>query len=303
MSDARPQNIKSGILSMLLAMFIFAIVNVLVKDISTTYGIWQITFCRFFFALIPALYLLKKEGGQEEIASTLKPTKPLLLGAIGIIGAIAVFILFKAFHVGRLADVTALAYSSIIFLTALSVPLLKEAVGWRRWAAVLVGFSGIILMASPDKDIQTGSLLAIVFAMMDATVMILLRITTKYNKISTTVFYTALFASLTCLPFMLQDFTMPDNGRDIAILLFLGLGGGVGQIFLTRAYSVAPAVAVAPMIYTSMIWGGLFGIFFFGESLTLNLIIGAFIVILCSIYIIYRENVERNTPPRDLLID
>ena len=96
---------------------------------------------------------------------------------------------------------------------------------------------------------------------------------------------------------------MPDNFRDITILVFLGLGGGVGQIFLTKAYSIAPAVSVAPMNYTSMIWGGLFGVLCFGESLTLNLLIGAFIVVLCSIYIIYRENLERKNPPRDLLID
>ena len=303
MTHLRPQNVKIGILSMLLAMFTFSIVNVLVKELSSTYSVWQITFCRFFFVIFPVLYLLKKEGGSGGIKATLKPQKLSLLVVIGLIGALGVFILFKAFQVGRLADVTALAYSSIIFLTALSVPLLKEAVGWRRWMAVLVGFSGILLMASPDKNIQMGSLLAIVFAIIDAIIMILLRITTQHNKVSTTVFYTALVAALTCFPFMIEDFLMPLTLRDTAMLIFLGLGGGVGQTFLTKAYSIAPAVAVAPMIYTSMIWGGLFGVLCFGESLTLNLLVGAFVVVLCSVYIIYRENKERNNPPRDLLID
>ncbi|NCP62355.1 MAG: DMT family transporter [Alphaproteobacteria bacterium] len=299
MKMQHPQNVKSGILCMILAMFIFAVVNVTVKGLASTYGVWQITFCRFFFVLFPVLYLLKKEGGK----SALKPVKLHLLAATGIIGSFAVFILFKAFQTGRLADVTALAYSSILFVTALSVPFLKEAVGWRRWAAVVVGFSGVLLMANPDMGFQTGSLLAVCFAFMDAVIMILLRISTRYNAIGTTVFYMALFAALTAFPFMLMEFSMPNNRTDFALLAFLGLGGGVGQIFLTRAYSIAPAVAVAPMIYTSMIWGALFGIFFFGESLTLPLVSGAVIVILCSIYIIYRENVERNVPPRDLLID
>lgn len=293
------QNIKNGILCMLLAMFIFAIVNVAVKELAATYSVWQITFCRFFFVLFPVVYLLKKEGGK----STLKPQKIHLLIAIGVIGALGVFILFEAFHIGRLADVTALAYSSIIFLTALSVPFLKEVVGWRRWAAVVVGFSGILLMANPQIGFQMGSLLAIVFAFMDAVVMILLRIVTRHNKISTTVFYTALVATFVSFPFMASDFLMPHNWIDFALLAFLGLGGGLGQIFLTRAYSIAPAVSVAPMIYTSMIWGALFGVFFFGEFLSLSLIVGGAIVILCSTYIIYRENIERNTPPRDLLID
>lgn len=299
MKTQNPQNVKSGILCMILAMFIFAIVNAAVKDLADTYSVWQITFCRFFFVLFPVLYLLKKEGGKK----ALKPVKLHLLAATGIIGAFAVFILFKAFQTGRLADVTALAYSSILFVTALSVPFLKEAVGWRRWAAVAVGFSGVLLMANPDIEFQTGSLLAICFAFMDAVIMILLRISTRYNAIGATVFYMALFATLTSFPFMLMEFSMPTNWTDFALLAFLGLGGGVGQIFLTRAYSIAPAVAVAPMIYTSMIWGALFGIFFFEESLTLPLVSGAVIVILCSIYIIYRENIERNIPPRDLLID
>ncbi len=299
MKAQQAQNIKTGILCMLLAMFIFAIVNVAVKELAMTYSVWQITFCRFFFVLFPVLYLLKKEGGK----SALRPQKIHLLIATGVIGALGVFILFEAFHIGRLADVTALAYSSIIFLTALSVPFLKEVVGWRRWAAVLVGFSGILLMANPDIGFQMGSLLAIVFAFMDAVVMILLRIITRHNKIGTTVFYTALFATLTSAPFMLMDFSMPENWGDFSLLAFLGLGGGIGQIFLTRAYSIAPAVAVAPMIYTSMIWGALFGVFFFDESLTLSLISGGIIVVLSSTYIIYRENIERNTPPRDLLID
>ncbi len=296
MSLTRTQNIKGGILSMLLAMFLFAISNVFVKEIADTYGIWQIVFCRFFFVLIPIIYLLKKDGGIP----ALKPKKLHLLAITGVIGAVGVFILFKAFQIGRLADVTALAYSSILFLTALSVPFLKEKVGWRRWTAVLVGFSGILLMASPDTNIQVGSLLAIGFAFIDAVIMILLRLSTAHNKVSTTVFYMASFAALTALPFMLGEFIMPVSMKDALILIFIGVSGGVGQIFLTRAYSIAPAVAVAPMIYTSMIWGGLFGILFFGESLTIHLISGGIIVILSSLYIIYRENIERNAPHIDV---
>jgi len=296
MTTARTKNIKGGIISMLLAMSIFAIGNAFVKDVASTYGIWQIVFCRFFFVLIPIAYLLRKDGGMV----ALKPKKLHLLATTGVIGSIGVFILFKAFQIGRLADVTALAYSSILFLTALSVPLLKEKVGWRRWLAVLAGFSGVLLMASPDRNIQTGSLLAIGFALIDAIIMILLRLSTAHNKVSTTVFYMASFAALTSLPFMLGEFIMPVSVKDAAILIFIGVSGGVGQIFLTRAYSIAPAVAVAPMIYTSMIWGGLFGVLFFGESLTTHLIAGGIIVILCSLYIIYRENIERNAPHLDV---
>ena len=292
----RFQNVPAGIFSILVAMFIFSLCNVSVKLISGTYGTWQITFARFAFVLIPVFYLLKKDG----LRVALKPKRIDLLAGTGILGACAVFVLFKAFHLGNLAEVTALAYSSILFLTALSVPILKETVGWRRWCAVVVGFTGVILMASPGTSFATGSLLAIVFALMDAGIMILLRLSTAHNRVSTTVFYMSLFAALVSLPFMSFDFVMPTSLFDISIFLFLGIGGGIGQIFMTRAYDLAPASAVSPMVYTSMLWGGLFGVTFFSETITPNLISGAIVVVLCSLYIIYRENVERNTPHLDI---
>lgn len=296
-SQVRPHNIPAGIISILMAMLIFATCNVAAKQVAADYGVWQITFVRFFFVLFPALYLMHKDGFVEAV----KPKRLDLLSMTGIVGAFAVFILFKAFAIGNLADVTALAYSSILFLTALSVPLLKETVGWRRWCAVIVGFTGVLLMASPGTSLEMGSVLAITFAVMDAGIMILLRLSTAYNRVSTTVFYMALFASLTSFPFMVFDFQMPTSLADIGAFLYIGLGGGIGQIFMTRAYSLAPASAVSPMIYTSMLWGGLFGVLFFDEIITPNLISGAIVVVLCSLYIIYRENIERNKPHLDII--
>ena len=292
----RAQNVPAGIISILVAMFIFAICNVVAKQISSTYGVWQITCSRFLFVLIPTMYLLKKDGFRE----ALRPKRMDLLAGTGILGAFAVFILFKAFQLGNLASVTALAYSSILFLTALSVPILKETVGWRRWLAVVVGFTGVILMASPKASFETGSLLAVLFAFMDAGIMIFLRLSTAHNRVSTTVFYMAVFATLTSLPFAISEFQMPTSLADISAFLLLGIGGGIGQIFMTRAYDLAPASAVSPMIYSSMIWGGLFGVILFDETITPKLISGAIVVVLCSLYIIYREKFERNQPHLDI---
>ncbi len=296
----RPQNIPAGIFSILMAMFIFAICNVAAKYVAVRYSVWQITFSRFFLVLIPAFAMVYFDSRQSSIKDLLTPKRLDLLAGTGILGAFAVFILFKAFQIGELANVTALAYSSILFLTALSVPILKETVGWRRWCAVVVGFTGVILMASPGTSLEMGSLLAILFAFMDAGIMIFLRLSTAHNPVSTTVFYMAVFASLTCLPFLISEFQMPNSFEDISAFLYIGLGGGVGQIFMTRAYNLAPASAVSPMIYTSMLWGGLFGVMFFGETITPHLISGAVVVILCSLYIIYRENIERNKPYLDI---
>ena len=301
-------NVIAGIVAMLVAMFIFASLNALVKHLSGTYSIWQIVFFRFAFGIIPTSIMILMDSKGSKQMPTAKPSplvmnNPVVVIGIGVLAAFAIYVLFQAFKIGRLADVTALAYSSIIFLTILSVPLLKEKVGWRRWAAVVVGFSGILLMASPDTNIQLGSLLGIGFAFLDAILMILIRIATKNNRTSTIAFYTSVTAALVAFPFVITDFQMPATSIDLMILMFLGIGGGIGQIFLTRSYSLAPAVAVAPMIYTSMIWGAIYGVVLFGESITLHLVTGAVIVVLSSLYIMYREHIEHKNPASDLLID
>lgn len=296
---SRPSGNTMGILCMVMAMFIFSLVNATSKDIAQNYSVWQITFFRFAFTLIPASFMVIRHGGAKNLSTSQWP----LLSLLGALGAVGVYILFSAFKVGRLADVTALAYSSILFVTALSYPLLKEKVGWRRWLAVLVGFCGVILMASPEKDIQMGSLLGILFAFLDALMMILIRILTRKDSTTTIVFYFALFASIISLPFMIPTFIVPQSASDLALLAFLGIGGGIGQLFLTQSYKLAAAVVVAPMIYTSMLWGTLFGTLLFDEPITIQLISGGLVIVAASFYIIFRESQERKKPATDLITE
>jgi drug/metabolite transporter (DMT)-like permease len=301
MISSPQQNTFLGIVYMLLAIFIFSIVNLVVKKIAGTYSIWQLTFCRFFFALIPVFFLLSLKSLQTK--------RGPLLGTIGVLNALSAFLIFEALHIGRLADVTAIAYSSILFVTAFSVPLLKEKVGIYRWSAVVIGFVGVLVMANPGGTsnlFELGALLSILFAALDGFVMILLRLVTRTERVPTVVFYALLSASLVSLPFMLLSFKAPLSGVDAFYLIFIGVGGGLGQLFLTRAYHLASAVAVAPMIYTALIWGALFGIVLFAEPLTTHFLVGGSLVIVCSLYIIYRaykENPKTQPLIHDNLID
>lgn len=281
----------AGIFNMIAAMLIFSTVNFAVKFLSTGYGVWEIVFCRFAFTLIPASVMVAAQRKGFHGLKTEQMPQYIILGALG---AGAVFILFKAFAIGQFANVTALAYSSIIFLTLLSPIFLKETVGWRRWLAVAVGFVGIILMVHPDPaSFDIGALLAAGFAFFDAILMMMLRSIGKRDKSATIVFFFALYAALFSLPMMLfEGFVMPLNVTDLALLAFLGIGGGIGQLFLAQSYRLAETVVVSPMIYTSLIWGALWGLWFLDEQFSINLIVGALIVVLSSIFIIYREATE-----------
>lgn len=279
------QNKKSGICYMLTAMFIFSFLSVIVKDITHFYPVWQVVFFRVFFVLFPSLYMVKRDGGWH----LLKTQQLGGLAFLGTLGAFAIYLLFKAFRLLPLADATALAYSSILFITMFSMPILKEYVGIHRWFAVTIGFVGVLIMASPKGDLNTNCLFALTFAFLDAVLMITIRILTRKTLSSVVVFYFALFASMVSGLFMLFEWKVP-NYRDLALLIFMGVGSGVAQLFLTNAYRLAPAVVVAPMTYSSMLWGTLFGFIFFDEIPTWQLGIGALLVISAGLYIIYRES-------------
>jgi drug/metabolite transporter (DMT)-like permease len=279
-----PSPIKAGIFYILTAMFIFSCTNALVKDVAQTYPMWEVVFFRLFFVIIPASYMIYREGG----VSLLKAHQWGKLVFLGVLGAFGVYFLFMAFRYLPLADATGLAYSSILFITALSGPLLKEAVGIHRWLAVLLGFVGVLIMASPQGNLDPNTLYAIGFAMIDGLLMIVIRLLTRQDRSSVIVFYFAVFASVISGAFMLFDWQTPTL-KDFFILVAMGIGGGVGQLFMTNAYKLAPAVVVAPMSYSSMLWGALFGFVFFQEIPTWQVGVGAATVIAAGLYIIYRE--------------
>lgn len=283
--------VLSGIFYMLLAMFTFCVANVFVKSVAPHYPIIEIVFFRNFFALIPAFYMVMRGGGVSALKTPNMPYHALC-GAAGVLG---LYCLFMGFQLLPLADATCLAYASILFVTALSGPFLKEYIEMPRWLAVLVGFMGVVIMSKPTGDIFNHDIFYILsFSMVDAFIMLSARKLSRTNAPGTIVFYYSLFGTLTSGLFLFFTWKTPTA---IAFLQFaaIGLGGGIAQIFLTQAYKRAPAGAVAPMIYSTMLWSVLFGYILFDEVPSLHLWAGSVIVIASGLYIIYRENKEDTT--------
>lgn len=274
-----------GAFYMALGVFIFTSVNVVVKEATTSYPILQIVFFRFAFSILPCLFLLKKAGGF----SALKTDDLKIQLFSGVIGVVGLYCLFQSFASLPLADATALTYASILFVTLLSVPLLKEKVGLPRWIAVLIGFAGIIVMTNPSGEIlQTGVFYGLAFALIDGLVILLARLLTKRNHPASIVFYfviTATVVSGCFLPF--GHWRTPDSLLHWGLLILLGLGGGTGQICLTHAMRYAPATVLAPVGYTSFVWSLIFGMLVWGDFPTLEVWIGCGVLILCGLFITF----------------
>ncbi len=277
-----------GGLYMAFAMFVFMSVNVAVKDATASYPLMQVVFFRYAFSIIPCLVLLKAAGGLKAL-KTVDIKWHFFSGCIGVLG---LYCLFKSFHVLPLADATAFSYSSILFVTLLSSPILNEKVGPRRWIAVLIGFSGVIFMVNPTGRVfQTGALYSLTFALIDATVIIMARLLTKRNHPASIVFYfvtISAFISAFFLPF--GNWETPFSLLHWGQLILLGIGGGIGQILLTHAFRYAPATVAAPVSYTSFVWGVLFGILFWNDFPTPEVWIGCSVLIVCGVYITYRAH-------------
>ena len=294
-SDPTAGSVARGIGLFTLAVFLLAVMDVLIKWLSdgntVIYPTGQIVFFRATFGLIPVLWLIRRAGPQ--VLATRQPGQHVLRG---LFGAGAAFCFFWAFGQMPLADAYAIAFTAPLFMTALSVPLLGERVGIRRWAAVAVGFVGVLIMLQPDADatglLSWGAAAAFGGAFCYATHGILIRRMARTDSNEAIILYGALVIialSAATLPFA---FVWP-RPIDFLMLAATGLVGGFGVLCLTQAFRLAAPAILAPFEYTAMIWGVLFGITIWGDVPSLWVLLGASVVAASGLYILHRETRQR----------
>lgn len=284
------QDVVRGILLMLAAVAVFSTMDALIKHLTAGYSPIQIIFFRNLFAFLPILPVLLRGGGIA-LLRTQRLGSHIVRAAMGF-GAMICF--FTAFALMPLAEVVAISLSAPIFVTAFSVPLLAERVGPRRWAAVLVGFLGVVVMVRPGSAslIEPAALLPLTGAVLYALALIAMRKLGTTERAPTTVFYFTL--ACTVLSGLAQPFVwrMPDL-VDFALLVCVGLLGGSAQLLMTQSLRLAPAVVVAPFDYTALVFSISFGFAFWGEVPDRMLLAGAAIVVASGLYILHRETLRK----------
>jgi drug/metabolite transporter (DMT)-like permease len=275
----------TGILCMLAAGLCFALMDTLVKWLSPRFSVMQIIFFRSLFAFVPIALQIAHEGGL----ATLRTNRlrdhlgRSLVGLFSLVGFIYAF--------GRmpLADVVAIGFSAPIFITALSVPLLGETVGVRRWSAVVVGFLGVLVMVRPGSGVF-GYLALVVLgatALYGLAMIFIRRLGRTESTGAITFYYTLICTSVgaASLPFV----WVTPNLVDGALLVTIGLIGGCGQLLVTAAFRSGPAAVVAPFDYASILYVSLLGYAIWGDVPDRILILGAAIVVASGLYILHRE--------------
>lgn len=281
---------------MLVAMAMLPLVDVCAKFLGQGgIPILQIVWARMFFGALLVLPAAWQAAGPRALL-------PDRLGfhlarATFLVGSTGLF--FGAISFMPIADSLAIFFVQPLLITALSPLLLKEHVGPRRWAAVAIGFCGTLIIIRPGlQDFNPGMALAFASGTCMALYMLITRrLARDENAIMTTFHTSAIGAAMMSLivPFAWQT---PDAAQ-WALLLLMAAVAVLGHFLIARAYTMAEASLLAPLVYTEMIMATLAGWWFFRDVPDRWTVIGVSVLITCAIYISIRERAAGVSPARD----
>lgn len=287
-------NTPLGIGYMLMAVSLFGIMDALVKWLGASYPTVQIMFFRSFCAFPPILLMVLRAPGSFEV---LRPSSVSGLMIRSVFGCISMALFFYAYQFLSLADVTAISFAAPIFIACMSVWLLQERVGLHRWSAIIVGFIGMLVILRPGEGmLQSGALIVVGATLFYALAIIQIRKLSRTEPSTSIAFWYAAFCSVVT-GLLLPFYWVTPDAEGLALLVVTGLIGGGAQLFMTRAYSLAPASVAAPFDYTHLIWSVVIGWYVWGDFPDIHTWIGCAIVVASGLYILYRETVKRAPVP------
>jgi drug/metabolite transporter (DMT)-like permease len=193
-----------------------------------------------------------------------------------------------------LADVMTFYLAAPIYVTALSPFILRENVGWRRWAAVIIGFVGVMIALNPSAQSLTPAALVAIAGSL--TYAFFLTCTRMVRGTSDVVLVTASFAGALVFGLVAAPFTwVALRWQDAWLLCLLGVVATLAHVCVNRSLKIAPASVVVPYQYTMIVWAILLGFIFFNDVPRIEMLAGAATIIAAGIYIFVRERV-RATP-------
>ncbi len=277
-----------GIALMLAGIAGFSIMDAIIKWLTADYSVAQVVALRSWFGLPLLCLFALYEGGLE----TLRTRRPLVhVGRYLLVLALS-FSFFWALSQMKLVDAIAITFAAPIFITALSVPLLKEPVGLHRWVAISVGFCGVLIMLRPGIGVfQWAALVVLGSVVVYALLMITTRAFKSTESTAALMLYPQLGMSLTGIVLAPYFWLTPSLG-DLGLFALAGLFGSVGVMCLTHAFRLGPAAVISPFEYSALIWASLLGFLLWGELPDAITLVGAGIVISSGLYIIYRETIK-----------
>ncbi len=281
-----------GFLYMFLSVCAFSLMDLIVKW-TADYPLGQVLFFRGFFGIVFYFFIIPKDR-RKNFYYTKRFRLHFFRCFSGIIALIAIFIALRNLP---LATVVSISFAAPIFTTIFSIFLLNEKVGIYRWAAVIIGFVGIIIITEPGlESMNIYYMFPIIFCLGLSYVAIAIRKLSSTEPvwlISLNFSFAITLAGLITIPY---GWKLPDS-IDFLILALVGLFGGIANLWLSQSYKFSEVSLVTPLKYLGLIFAILFGYLIWGEVPSFKSLIGAILVIASSIIIFRRElNLKKQIP-------
>jgi drug/metabolite transporter (DMT)-like permease len=291
---ATPINPLLAFVLMGAAILCFSLVDANAKWLTQGYDAWQIASVSRVVPLAVAMVLAYRTAGSPFNFYTAFPKVQILRAALTIP---MIWCFFTGLKMMALAEAITIAFAAPLFITMLSRPILGEAIGGRRWTAVMIGFLGILVALQPGFGaIGIGPILIIISAFAYALSMVLLRRFAAQEPTHNILFYSAIGAFLVGGFNSIPVWSEPDT-IDWGLLLLVGVWGVLGSYAVIRAYRLGEASMLAPLEYTALIWSIIFDFWLFGLTPVPAVLLGAAIVIAANVYIAHREHKLAKSAP------
>lgn len=268
---------------MIFSGFFATTMHCLIRFATEDHHPFEVAFFRTVFVLIIFLPLVARNG-----ISSLKSNNIKLQTFRAVVGSVAMLCMFYGLSITELAKATALMFTVPIFATILAILFLKEIVGIRRWLAMIVGFTGAVIVLRPDVELGFGPLLILCASLMWSSSMLMAKTLTKTDSISSITFWQA--AGLIPATFILAvPVWQWPNLSQLFMFLMIAIAGTLVHWFLNEALKRAEISALLPLDYLRLIWSVSMGFIFFNELPHAGLWFGAALILGASTYIGIRQ--------------
>nr|WP_259946541.1 DMT family transporter [Sulfitobacter sp. W002] len=290
-SMPQSNNIPLGIMLMIATTMVFAVQDGLSRHLAENYNVLMVVMIRYwFFAAFVIALALRKAGGIRKAAATTQPAVQILRGVL-LSAQICTMVL--GFTILGLVESHAVFTCYPLLVAALSGPILGEKVGWRRWAAIGVGFIGVLVILQPGlRVVDPAAAIPLAGAAMFAVYGLLTRYVARRDNTGTSFFWTGVTgaAVMTAVGVWFWEPMTPGNWLLMGTLCITGV---TGHWLLIRCYEVAEASAVQPFAYTQLIFTVIIGLSVFNEVLRPSVVLGAGMIVAAGLFTLWRERLQR----------
>jgi len=288
-----PDRVLRAILSTIVAMSCFAILNSMSKTLSTSgYPVIEVIWARYVFAFVFMLAMFLPRNGMALFSIRRLETQVVR----GMLLFFSSYLFFHGVVYLPLATAASISMSSPLIVTALSPRLLGETVGVRRWIAVIVGFCGALIVVRPGHtDFDWRVLWIVGSTISSAFYQIFSRRYGQTERPDASATVATIVGTVAATPFVPFEWVMPASAWDLGLFVGMGIMAGTGHYFLTIAYSKAPASVVTPFNYTQLLVAAILGYAIFHDRPDIWTWVGAAVIVGSGLYVAYRERVRHRT--------